>query len=61
MLQPLVTEELINKLQDLFPAYPSRQMSQREIDHQIGQQEVIAYLQRLLESEKHEPLNLEDL
>ncbi|QTP86391.1 hypothetical protein SSRP02_p035 [Synechococcus phage S-SRP02] len=36
-------------------------MSQREIDHLIGQQEVISYLEQLLEEQKNEPLNLEEL
>ena len=61
MLQPIVTEELIKKLRDLFPAAANRRMSQREIDHLIGQQEVISYLEQLLEEQKNEPLNLEEL
>jgi len=36
-------------------------MTQREVDHWIGQQEVIAYLGRLLEQESEEPLDLENL
>jgi hypothetical protein len=36
-------------------------MTVREVDHLIGQQEVVAYLQRLLEEEKDLPLNVEDL
>jgi hypothetical protein len=61
VLQPLVTEQLIARLQDVFPAAPSRHMTVREVDHLIGQQEVVAYLQRLLEEEKDLPLNVEDL
>lgn len=61
MLQPIVTEQLLSQLQDVFPAAPSRSMTIREVDHLIGQQEVIAYLQRLLEEEKDLPLNVEDL
>lgn len=61
MLQPLVTDELLQRLEDVFPAAPSRSMSIREVDHLIGQQEVITYLQRLMEEEKDLPLNVEDL
>ena len=61
MLQPLVTEQLIARLQDVFPVAPSRHMTTRELDHLIGHQEVVSYLQRLLEEEKDLPLNLEDL
>lgn len=61
MLQPLVTEQLIARLQDVFPVAASRHMTTREVDHLIGQQEVVSYLQRLLEEEKDLPLNVEDL
>jgi regulatory protein YycI of two-component signal transduction system YycFG len=61
VLQPLVTDELLQRLEDVFPAAPSRSMSNREVDHLIGQQEVITYLQRLMEEEKDLPLNVEDL
>lgn len=61
MLLPIVTEELINKLQELFPAAITREMSPRDLDMMIGQQEVIGYLQNLLEEQKSDPLNLEDL
>jgi hypothetical protein len=61
VLQPLVTEQLIARLQDVFPAAPSRHMTVREVDHLIGQQEVVTYLQRVLEEEKDLPLNVEDL
>lgn len=61
MLQPLVTDDLLRRLEDVFPAAPSRSMSIREVDHLIGQQEVITYLQRLAEEEKDLPLNVEDL
>ena len=36
-------------------------MSHRDIDHWIGQQEVISYLVKLQEEQKSDPLNLEDL
>lgn len=36
-------------------------MSHREIDHWIGQQEVIGYLLKLREQQKTEPINLEEL
>lgn len=36
-------------------------MTIRELDHLIGQQEVITYLQRLAEEEKGVPFNVEDL
>lgn len=52
VFQPLVTERLLAKLRDVFPAAMSRGMSHREVDHLIGQQEVIDYLQRLLESDQ---------
>lgn len=61
VLQPIVTEELINKLQELFPAAISRSLSPRDLDILIGQQEVIGYLQKLLEEQKSDPLSLEDL
>ncbi|NBW76993.1 MAG: hypothetical protein EBR34_14525 [Sphingomonadaceae bacterium] len=61
MLQAIVTPELIDRVQQAFPVAPSRLMTQREIDHWIGQQEVIAYLKRLLEQQSDEPLDLENL
>lgn len=51
MFQPIVTEELLAKLREVFPCCATRQMTHREVDHQIGQQEVIGYLQRLLEND----------
>lgn len=36
-------------------------MSHRDLDHWIGQQEVISYLKKLLEEQKSDPLNLEEL
>lgn len=61
VLQPIVTDALIQRLQELFPAVASRAMSHRDIDHWIGQQEVISYLAKLQEEQKSDPLNLEDL
>lgn len=59
MLQPIVTEELLAKLRGVFPSAVTRQMGHRELDHLIGQQEVIDYLQRLLDNDQDDPLNLE--
>ena len=61
MLQPLVTDALIDKLMAVFPEQPGRSMSHRDIDHWIGQQEVIGYLLKLREEQQSEPLDLEDL
>ena len=61
VLQPIVTVELIQKLKGVFPDVPGRAMSHRDIDHWIGQQEVIGYLVKLLEEQQSDPLNLEDL
>lgn len=36
-------------------------MSHRDIDHWIGQQEVIGYLEKLLEEQQSAPLSLEDI
>lgn len=62
MLQPIVTEQLLAKLRDVFPSVPSRSMTIREVDYLIGQQEVISYIERLLdEDNRHGPLDLEGL
>ena len=61
VLQPIVTEELIEKLKGVFPEVAGRSMSHRDIDHWIGQREVIGYLEKLLEEQKTDPLNLEDI
>lgn len=61
VLLPIVTVELIQKLKGVFPDVPGRSMSHRDIDHWIGQQEVIGYLVKLLEEQQSDPLNLEDL
>ena len=58
MLQPLVTEELIKRLEDVFPPAPTRATPQREIDFWIGQQEVVSYLRLLLVEQQTEPLDL---
>lgn len=58
VLHPLVTEELIKRLEDVFPSAPTRATSQREIDFWIGQQEVISYLRLLLVEQQTEPLDL---
>lgn len=59
VLQPLVTDALIEKLGAIFPDVPGRSMSHREIDHWIGQQEVINYLAKLRDEQQADPLNLE--
>jgi hypothetical protein len=61
VLQPIVTDELIEKLRAIFPDVPGRSMSHREIDHWIGTQEVIGYLIKLREEQQSDPLNLENL
>ena len=61
VFQPIVTDELIEKLRGVFPDVPGRSMSHRELDHWIGQQEVIGYLVKLREEQQADPLNLEDL
>ncbi len=61
VLQPIVTDQLITKLRELFPAAVNRSMSPRDLDILIGQQEVIGYLEQLLEEQKADPLALEDI
>lgn len=61
VLQPIVADELIQKLKSVFPDAPRRSMSHRDIDHWIGQQEVIDYLIQLREMQHSDPLRLEDL
>lgn len=61
VLQPIVTDELIAKLRQVFPDVPSRSMSHREMDHWIGNQEVLNYLVKLREEQQSDPLNLEAL
>jgi len=51
--QSIVTDELVDKLQDIFPAtILSRAMSHRGIDHLIGNQQVINYLVKLREEQQ---------
>ena len=47
VLQPVVSDVLLDKLRDFFPAEPSRSMTHRELDHFIGQQEVVRYIAQL--------------
>lgn len=61
VLQLLVTEELIKRLEEVFPPAPTRAIAQREIDFWIGQQEVIGYLRQLLSEQQSEPLDMEAL
>lgn len=61
MLQPLVTDALVEKLKAVFPDVPGRSMSHRDLDIWIGQREVIDYLLKLHEEQQTEPLDLEDL
>lgn len=56
LLFPLVTPQLIEKLRGLFPAAPTRGMTQRELDHMIGQLEVIRYLEQLLAEQESNDL-----
>ena len=59
VLQSLVAEELIKRLEGVFPPAPTRATAQREIDFWIGQQEVINYLRQLRDEQQNEPLDLE--
>ncbi|MEB3360688.1 MAG: hypothetical protein VKI42_01035 [Synechococcaceae cyanobacterium] len=59
MLQPLVTEALLRRLAEVFPGAPTRSMTQREIDHWIGQREVLDYVASLHKTQADEPLDLE--
>jgi hypothetical protein len=43
---PLVTDELIAKLDAAFGRKPDRSMSPREIDHWIGEQTVVDCIKR---------------
>lgn len=61
VFQPIVTDELIQKLKGVFPDVPSRSMSHRDVDFWVGQQEVIGYLVMLREEQQSDPLNLEAL
>jgi hypothetical protein len=60
MFESPVTDGLINKLKDAFPSIPLRSMSQREIDHLIGNQEVIAYLIMLKEEHESKEINFNE-
>lgn len=61
VLQSLVTDALIKRLEEVFPPAPTRATLQREIDFWIGQQEVINYLRQLRDEQQNEPLDLEAL
>ena len=43
---PLVSDELIARLDDTFGRKPDRSMSHREIDHWIGEQSVVDCIKR---------------
>tara|TARA_B100000579_G_scaffold82851_1_gene64590 strand:- start:1782 stop:1976 length:195 start_codon:yes stop_codon:yes gene_type:complete len=60
MFESPVTDGLINKLKDAFPSIPLRSMSHREVDHLIGNQEVIAYLIMLKEEYENNEINLNE-
>ena len=60
VLQSLVTEGLIKRLEDVFPPAPTR-ATRCEVDFWIGQQEVIGYLRQLLAEQQTESLDLEAL
>lgn len=61
MLGLVVTEALIERLDQVFPEKPSRALSHRDLDHLIGQQEVIRYIKKLHAEQQAEPLQLEEL
>lgn len=61
VFQPLVTNRLLDKLREVFPGEARRGMTVREIDHVIGQQEVIDYLFRLQQIDDDIPNLSEDL
>lgn len=52
-MNPIVTPELLKKLDQVFPACPDRSMGSREIDFRIGQREVVDYLHALLKEVEH--------
>ena len=43
---PLVTEQLIQKLDQCFPQKASAEMTHRQLDHWIGEQRVIDTIKR---------------
>jgi len=55
VFEPLVSEELIARLESSFPLTPTSSMSHRELDQLIGRQQVIAYLKRLHEDGELQP------
>tara|TARA_R100000458_G_C8231627_1_gene213160 strand:- start:79 stop:264 length:186 start_codon:yes stop_codon:yes gene_type:complete len=59
VIQQLVTPELIERLDEVFPAVPDASMSHREIDQQIGTRQVVTYIKMLLKDQNSEPINLE--
>tara|TARA_R100001594_G_scaffold140038_1_gene184910 strand:+ start:475 stop:660 length:186 start_codon:yes stop_codon:yes gene_type:complete len=61
MFESPVTDALIDKLKEAFPSIPLRSMSHREIDHLVGNQEVIAYLIMLKEEHESKEINLEEI
>lgn len=60
MLHPIVTPELIAHLRGVFPAALTRSHSDRDAHFVVGQQEVINYLQQLLEQEQNGTFDPED-
>jgi hypothetical protein len=61
VLRSLFVEELVKRLEDVFPPAPTRATPQREVDFWIGQQEVISYLRQLMVEQQDELLDLEAL
>jgi hypothetical protein len=53
VIQPIVTPELLKRLDEVFPSRPDRSMAHRDIDIQIGQREVVDYLHGLYEQMEH--------
>lgn len=52
ILDPLVTDALLRQVDVAFPLRVDRSMTQRQVDHVIGQAEVVNYLRRLHAEER---------
>jgi hypothetical protein len=51
-LDPLVADALLRRLEVAFPLNIDRSMSQRQVDHVIGQGEVVNFLRRIHKEER---------
>jgi hypothetical protein len=49
---PFVSEELLRHLGDIFPIKLSKDFTQRDYDRQVGQQEIIAHLNKLFDDQQ---------